>query len=96
MAKSICPYLVLIPPNFEKYRKYSDIFRKILSEFDENYESLGLDEAYVDLTDHLRDKSIPETAEFVRGIRMRIQAETKLTVSCGVGANKMLCKMASE
>jgi DNA polymerase kappa len=57
LAKSICPYLVLIPPNFEKYRKYSNINRDILAEFDENYESHGLDEAYVDITDHVQGKT---------------------------------------
>lgn len=50
IAKKICPQLVLFKPDFQKYRKFSDIFRAILREFDENLESHGLDEAYIDIT----------------------------------------------
>jgi DNA polymerase kappa len=50
IAKKICPQLILFKPDFQKYRKFSDIFRTILREFDENLESHGLDEAYIDIT----------------------------------------------
>ena len=60
IARKLCPDLVLIYPQFEKYKKYAEIFRGILREYDENLESHGLDEAYVDLTDHVSGKTLTE------------------------------------
>jgi DNA polymerase kappa len=53
IAKKICPELVLIPCNFEKYKRVSKIFKSILEEYDSEYESMGLDEANIDATDYL-------------------------------------------
>lgn len=53
IAKKICPELILFKPNFQKYHKYSQIFKETLIKFDENLQSHGLDEAYVDLTQYL-------------------------------------------
>lgn len=57
---------------------------------------MGLDEAYLDITQYVDGKSLEEVDTFIREIRQRVYEETGLTVSCGVGANKQLCKMASE
>jgi nucleotidyltransferase/DNA polymerase involved in DNA repair len=43
IAVKLCPDLVLIPPDFTKYKKYSNIFRDILRKFDKEMESMGLD-----------------------------------------------------
>jgi nucleotidyltransferase/DNA polymerase involved in DNA repair len=66
-----------------------------LSTYDPELESHGLDEAYIDMTSHLEGKSIVEMENFISNIRENIYKRTGLTVSCGVGANKMLAKMAS-
>jgi DNA polymerase kappa len=95
VAKKLCPELVLFKPNFDKYRSYSDIFRDILRKFDDKLESVGLDEAYIDMTHHLSGKSLEAQAELISTIRKEIFDRTKLTVSCGVGANKLLAKMGS-
>jgi nucleotidyltransferase/DNA polymerase involved in DNA repair len=48
------------------------------------------------MTAHLSGKTKQQMEEFISSIRDSIYQKTGLTVSCGVGANKMLAKMASE
>lgn len=57
IAKKLCPEVILFKPDFEKYKKFSNIFREILSEYDEDLQAQGLDEAYIELTSYLTDKS---------------------------------------
>lgn len=52
IAKKLCPQLVIVPTNFEKYKKASDEVHEVLLEYDpETY--MSLDEAQFDLTDYL-------------------------------------------
>ena len=53
VAMKLCPHLVLIPCNFDKYIAVSKIFIDILKEVDPGYESMGLDEANLDATNYL-------------------------------------------
>jgi len=53
IAMKLCPDLIIIEPNFEKYKNISRIFRVILLDYDPNYVSYGLDEVCLDITDHL-------------------------------------------
>src|SRR5215204_6006882 len=48
-AKKLCPSLVIVPPNFEKYQIASNQIRQIFSEYTESIEPLSLDEAYLDV-----------------------------------------------
>lgn len=49
IAKKLCPHLVFVEPNFEKYEKVSNQVRQIIAEYDPNYQSFSLDEMYLDL-----------------------------------------------
>ena len=54
MGKKLCPHLVFVKSDKEKYKRVSDNeFKVILWEFDPNLESIGLDEANLDITDYL-------------------------------------------
>lgn len=53
IALKLCPNLVMVRPNFDKYRKYSKQVREILEEYDPNFCPMSLDEAYLDFTDHV-------------------------------------------
>lgn len=53
IAKKLCPELILIPNNWEKYQTTSNIFKNILKKYDPNYESMGSDEAKLDITDYI-------------------------------------------
>ncbi|NWR89579.1 POLK polymerase, partial [Furnarius figulus] len=61
IAKKLCPHLTIVPLNFEKYGKVSKEVREILAEYDSNFMPMGLDEAYLNITEHLEERlSWPE------------------------------------
>ncbi|NXM99084.1 POLK polymerase, partial [Sylvia borin] len=56
IAKRLCPHLTIVPLNFKKYRKVSKEVREILAEYDPNFMPMGLDEAYLNITEHLEER----------------------------------------
>ncbi|KAM6034097.1 DNA polymerase kappa isoform 1-T4 [Chlamydotis macqueenii] len=56
IAKKLCPHLTIVPLNFEKYSKVSKEVREILTEYDPNFMPMGLDEAYLNITEHLEER----------------------------------------
>ncbi|NXM29670.1 POLK polymerase, partial [Oxyruncus cristatus] len=56
IAKKLCPHLTIVPVNFEKYGKVSKEVREILAEYDPNFMPMGLDEAYLNITEHLEER----------------------------------------
>ncbi|XP_040197188.1 DNA polymerase kappa isoform X2 [Rana temporaria] len=56
IAKKLCPNLIIVPLNFDKYREVSKEVREIFAEYDPNFLPLSLDEAYLDITDHLEER----------------------------------------
>ncbi|KAK2911764.1 hypothetical protein Q8A67_003897 [Cirrhinus molitorella] len=62
IAKKLCPNLVIVPTNFDKYRAVSAQVREVFSEYDPHFMPMSLDEAYLDVTEHLEQrKHWPET-----------------------------------
>ncbi|XP_074650245.1 DNA polymerase kappa-like [Tubulanus polymorphus] len=68
IARKLCPELVIVPPDFEKYTSVSKEIRSVLAEYDEHFCPMSLDEAYLDLTKHVSArKNYPlERRTFVR------------------------------
>jgi DNA polymerase-4 len=93
-AKRRCPELIFVKPRFDVYRAVTHQIRAILVEYTPLIEPLSLDEAYLDVTENLKDMS--SATEIAEQIRARIRAETGLTASAGVSYNKFLAKMASD
>lgn len=93
-ARLKCPDLVIIPPDFKKYMRFSKMTREIYLEFTNLVEPFGLDEAWLDCT---ASKDIfgggMETAE---KIRRKIKKELGITVSIGVSWNKIYAKLGSD
>ncbi|XP_051498003.1 DNA polymerase kappa [Apus apus] len=56
IAKKLCPHLTIVPLNFEKYGQVSKEVREILVEYDPNFMPVGLDEAYLNITEHLEER----------------------------------------
>ncbi|XP_058720368.1 DNA polymerase kappa isoform X1 [Poecile atricapillus] len=56
IAKRLCPHLTIVPLNFEKYTKVSKEVREVLAEYDPNFMPMGLDEAYLNITEHLEER----------------------------------------
>ncbi|MCH7384992.1 DNA polymerase IV [Acinetobacter dispersus] len=93
-AKKLCPHVVVIEPNFEKYRQVSAQIHQIFQQYTPLIEPLSLDEAYLDVTENL--KNIASATEVAAQIRADIFAVTGLTASAGVAPNKFLAKIASD
>jgi DNA polymerase-4 len=89
-----CPELIFTPPRFDVYRTVSLHIREIFARFTPLIEPLSLDEAYLDVTDHLQDEQT--ATEVAQKIRAMIRAKTGLTASAGVSYNKFLAKIASD
>ncbi|XP_063996128.1 DNA polymerase kappa isoform X2 [Pogoniulus pusillus] len=56
IAKKLCPHLTIVPLNFEKYTQVSKEVREILAEYDPSFMPMGLDEAYLNITEHLEER----------------------------------------
>ena len=93
-AKKLCPQVLVIEPNFEKYRAVSTQIHQIFQHYTHIIEPLSLDEAYLDVTENL--KNIPSATEVAIQIRHDIFQVTGLTASAGVAPNKFLAKIASD
>jgi DNA polymerase-4 len=93
-ARRKCPDLIFVAPRFDVYRAISRQIREIFAEYTPLIEPLSLDEAYLDVTENLKD--IPFATRIAQEIRARIREETHLTASAGVSYNKFLAKMASD
>jgi len=94
-AAKLCPDAILLPVDFDAYRRYSRAFKAVITAAAPVMENRGIDEVYIDFTD------APEgQADGGRLLAERIQRNifeaTGLTCSVGVAPNKLLAKMASE
>ena len=92
-AARLCPDLIFVKPRFEVYKQVSTQIREIFARFTPMIEPLSLDEAYLDVTDHLDGRTATRIAQDIRAL---IRAETGLTASAGVSYNKFLAKLASD
>ncbi|WP_180077201.1 DNA polymerase IV [Acinetobacter sp. YH12251] len=93
-ARKLCPQIVVIEPNFEKYRAVSAQIHAIFQRYTSLIEPLSLDEAYLDVTENLQH--IPSATEVAMRIQAEILQSTGLTASAGVAPNKFLAKVASD
>jgi DNA polymerase-4 len=92
-AVRLCPALMIVPPDFSRYRSASNAVFSIFREVTPLVEPLSLDEAYLDVTENAWHE--PLATNVARRLKERIRAETGLTASAGVAPNKFLAKIAS-
>ncbi|KAJ2978435.1 hypothetical protein NUW58_g7499 [Xylaria curta] len=95
VAKKLCPELLLIRPNFEKYTAKAHEVRDILADYDPRFESASIDEAYLNITEYCAQHSMT-AEEAVQQMRAEIHEKTKITVSAGIAANAKLAKICSN
>ncbi len=93
-AKRLCPELIFVRPDFDKYRDASNIIREVFHEYTDLVEPLSLDEAYLDITEN--KFGLSSALMIAEEIRQKIFQQTQLTASAGVSYNKFLAKTASD
>src|SRR4051794_8188730 len=90
VARRRLPDAVYLPPDFTAYREASREVMEILRHNAETVEVVGLDEAYVDLSDIYSPKAA------MRRIATEIREGTSLGCSIGISESRMLAKITSE
>ena len=99
IGKKLCPNLLFVPCNLEKYRAVSLVFKEIVDFYDPEFESMGLDETNLDVTQYCAENNIitPDQKQCLAlEIRTKVFEATKLTCSAGIGPNKMIAKICSD
>ena len=102
-AAKLAPDALLLPADFEAYRKYSWMFKDAVRAIAPQVEDRGIDEIYIDLTESVAASAAegtPDPWARARSIAIDIQRSvrevTGLSCSVGITPNKLLSKIASE
>jgi DNA polymerase-4 len=93
-ALKLCPHLIIIHPDFVRYKAASKQIFGIYQQYTPLVEPLSLDEAYLDVTDSQHHAG--SATRIAQEIRQRVLEELGLVVSAGVAPNKFLAKIASD
>src|SRR5947209_3152562 len=91
LARRLCPRLIILPGDFEKYELFSRLMFSYAYDFTPDVEIGSIDEGYFDLTGVRKPAvNVAET------VRRAIRQALKLTVSEGIAANKLVSQVASK
>src|SRR5450830_815531 len=90
-AAQLAPDAVLLPVDFDSYRHCSRLFKKAVARIAPLIEDRGIDEIYIDLSEH--DE---ETRSLATRIKTAVNEATGLSCSIGVAPNKLLAKICSD
>lgn len=93
-ALKLCPHLIVVPTDMEKYRTVSAQVRGIWERYTPVIEPLSLDEAFLDVTDSTAHRG--SATLIAKAIRDAVRTELDLTISAGIAPNKFLAKIASD
>jgi DNA polymerase-4 len=89
-ARRLCPQAIFVAPDFDLYRARSAEVMKVLHEHVDRVEVVGLDEAYLDLSELERPKAA------ARRLKAAVRERTGLGCSIGMGPSKLVAKVASD
>ena len=92
-AVRLCPELVIVRPDFARYKRASDQVFELFREVTPLVEPMSLDEAYLDVTENAWHERLG--MRVARRLKDAIRERTQLTASAGVAPNKFLAKIAS-
>jgi len=93
-ARQLCPKLIIVPPDYEKYLRFSRLFREILADYSPQVEPFGLDESWADISGIVKHYGSGQIV--ADEIRERVKFELGITVSVGVSYNKIFAKLGSD
>ena len=93
-AQRKCPDIIVVPPHFDIYARYSALARDIYRRYTDKIEPMGLDEAWCDITGSIL--LFGSVENITDGIREAFKDELGITVSIGVSYNKIFAKLGSD
>ena len=91
-AKEKCRDIIIVPPHYDEYIKYSKLAREVYNRYTNQVEPYGMDECWLDISGY--NSRDPETVAFE--IKETMKEELGLTVSVGVSYNKIFAKLGSD
>ncbi|WP_440895794.1 DNA polymerase IV [Amphibacillus sp. Q70] len=92
-ARQLCPELIVLRPNFERYRHASKELFSIMAEMTPLVQPVSIDEGYLDISECA---SLGTPLEIAENLQNRLKNELDLPCSIGIAPNKFLAKMASD
>ncbi|SDB91885.1 DNA polymerase-4 [Pelagirhabdus alkalitolerans] len=92
-ARRLCKDLIVMRPNFDRYRQASKEIFKLMSEVTSLVQPVSIDEGYMDIT-HCESLGTP--IEIAKQLQRKIKETLDLPCSIGIAPNKFLAKMASD
>ncbi|KAI9145826.1 hypothetical protein BKA69DRAFT_1045779 [Paraphysoderma sedebokerense] len=95
-AKSLCPKLMLLPYEFDKYRAVSKDLNDILQEYADDLQAVSCDEAYIDVSSHMTERNKGQEVSLAHEIRKKIFDKTGCHASVGIGSSLLLARMATH
>lgn len=93
-AQQCCRDLIIVPPHYGEYVRYSGYVREILEEYTDQIEPFGLDENWIDITGSV--SLFGDAMKIASDISERVKQELGITVSIGVSNNKVTAKLGSD
>jgi len=90
-AAQLAPDAILLPVDFDAYRHYSRLFKAAITRITSRIEDRGIDEIYIDLSEHLEDSQ-----RLAQRIKEAVYQATGLSCSIGIAPNKLLAKICSD
>lgn len=90
-ARRLCPKLIVLPGDYEKYERFSHWMFSYAHDFTPDVEVGSIDEGYLDLTGARKSAT-----DIAQTIRTAIQQSLKISVSEGIGSNKLISQIASK
>ena len=95
-AKRRCQDLVILPYEFDKYRRVSEKLYKILISFSDRIQAVSCDEALIDVSLKIPTKGLGEEIKLAKEIRKAIFEETDCTASIGISHNILLARLSTK
>ena len=92
-ARKLCPNLIVLEPNFDRYRNASLHMFQLLRDYTPLVEPVSIDEGYMDITNCY---TMGTPVSIASGLQKRLLNELMLPCSIGIAPNKFLAKMASD
>ncbi|KAI0333117.1 DNA repair protein [Cubamyces sp. BRFM 1775] len=108
-ARKLCPAVITIPYEFQRYKQFSLQFYTILMAHADDLQAVSVDEALIDVTSSVAriraelaerlegsDDSVDPAKDFAESIRAQVKKVTGCEVSIGIANNIMLARLASR
>ena len=93
-ARQLCRNLIIVPPQYDQYLKYSKLTQSIYQRYTDMIEPFGMDECWLDVTGSRA--MCGDALTIAESIRRSVREELGLTVSIGVSFNKIFAKLGSD